>query len=299
MLGELRGAALLEYERHLRECAACQADVDLIQAAQSVIPLMASPPPEPAKGEEDEPDPIMPGVWARDRIAAVNAPKHPTLRELAEAAAPLPPPPPRPVRLSRPSAESTPRNRLARIVDLLEFRPITRPRETATSQEFGAIKRPRKRSTPRRRAGRRRVWGSAIPGPIMAGIAALAIAAILVIILTKEGQSISYVKAEIAWRNGAAVLKMDGSRGQLLVVGMPAAPSGTGYELWGIKRGVKTEIPLVVRLRLNRKGEGGVVIPGDVRDYLALVVYAEPPGGTASPDGTPYVVANLRTTNQR
>jgi hypothetical protein len=276
VLGDLRGAALVEYERHLRSCATCQEDVDLLRTAETAIPLMASPPPEPADPEEDEPDPIMPGVWAQERIAAVNAPKHPTLREIAEAAAP---PPARPVRLPRPPAQAGPRNRLARVVDLLEFRPITRPRRPKPS---------------RRRTTTRRVWGSAIPGPIMAGIAALAIAAILVIILTKEGQSIGYVKAQIAWQNGAAVVKTDGAHGQLLVVGMPAAPSGTGYELWGIKRGVKTEIPLVVRIGLNKKGEGGVVIPGDVRNYLALVVYAEPPGGTVSPNGAPYVVANLR-----
>jgi hypothetical protein len=92
---------------------------------------------------------------------------------------------------------------------------------------------------------------------------------------------------------------MDGSQGQLLVVGMPKAPQGDSYQLWAVEPGVRHELPLQVRLMLNKRGEGGVIIPGDVRAYQALVVYAEPSAGTKSPQGTPYVVADLRKTNEQ
>jgi hypothetical protein len=151
----------------------------------------------------------------------------------------------------------------------------------------------------RRRGTRGGGWQIPAPKPAMAGVVALAVLAAVVLVLTKQSQSINYVHAQAAWRNGAAVLKMEGSQGQLLVVGMPAPPSGTRYELWAIKQGVRKEIPLHASLELNKKGEGGVVVPGDVRSYLALVVYAEPPDGSKTPAGTPYVVADMRKLNAK
>ncbi len=263
VLGDLRGQALADYQRHLETCAGCQDEVALLQSAADAVPLLAAAPPKPADGDEDDADEIRPGVWAKERIAMVNAPKLPTLRDLAAPAA-----------------------------NAATARPTARPGLLGgVGRLFGL--------PPWRRTNRGGLRGSPVPGPIMAGVAALAIAAILVIALTKQSQSINYVKGQIAWDNGAAVLKMEGSQGQLLVVGMPTAPSGSSYQVWAIERGVRKEIPLQARLRLNKKGEGGVVIPGDVRTYLALVVYAEPRAGTESPQGTPYVVADLRKLNKK
>lgn len=185
----------------------------------------------------------------------------------------------------------------------LELRsdPPIRP-GTWAEQRVATVTTPRK-PTPaaRRRASPGRDpngwWQQRVPRPVIALFGLLAVIGAAVVALTKQGSDINYVDAQIAWSKGAAVLKMDASRGQLLVERMPQPPAGDAYELWGIRRGVKTEFPLKAWLDVNQRGEDDLNVPGDVRTYLALVVYAEPAGGTRRPTGRPYVVADLRAVN--
>lgn len=266
MLGDLPGPALAEYERHLRSCAQCREDVELLGQAADAVPLLASPPPEP-EDVEAESEPLRPGCRAQERIEAVTAPRRPvfTPRGLPGGS--------HATQVVRESAA-----RASRHAPGGNFTGLLRLRRPARSGSW---------------------WQRNLPTPMVAGVAALAVAAVMVLVLTKQSQSINYVHAQQAWQNGAAVVKMEGAQGQLLVVGMPAPPTGDHYELWGIRRGVRSEIALKASLELNKQGEGGVVVPGDVRTYLALTVYAEPPGGTRSPQGTPYVVADMHKVNKK
>lgn len=268
VLGDLRGQEFGDYRRHLETCAECREEVSLLRLAADAVPLLASAPPE-AEDLEAEPEPIRPGIWAHERIEEVTVSKRPVFTPRGVPGGQ------RATQVARESAARASKQRA-----LFSLASIADPRR-------------------RRSARGGSWWQSQLPKPMVIGVAALAVVAVMVLVLTKQSQSINYVHAQSAWQNGAAVLKMEGSQGQLLVVGMPAPPNGDHYELWAIKQGVRTKIPLNASLELNKKGEGGVVVPGDVRSYLALIVYAEPAGGTKSPQGTPYIVANLHKLNAK
>jgi hypothetical protein len=55
-------------------------------------------------------------------------------------------------------------------------------------------------------------------------VAALLVVALMTAILTRESNAISYLRAEVGWSGGEAVVKIQGTQAELLVEGMPAPP---------------------------------------------------------------------------
>lgn len=91
---------------------------------------------------------------------------------------------------------------------------------------------------------------------------------------------------------GDATVKVSGSRAELIVRHLPQPGTGKIYEVW-LKHGNEPPRPTKALFDVDTAGRGDVVIPSSVRGVSALLVTAEPDGGTRSPTSTPVVVASL------
>ncbi len=91
---------------------------------------------------------------------------------------------------------------------------------------------------------------------------------------------------------GDAVVRVSADRAELIVRHLPQPGSGKVYEVW-LQHGKQPPQPTMALFGVNRSGRGDVVIPGSVRGVSALLVTAEPAGGTSAPTSAPVVVAAL------
>ena len=139
----------------------------------------------------------------------------------------------------------------------------------------------------RRRKGR-------IPTQVTIAVAGLLVVALMAAILTRESNSISYLSAEAGWSGGGAVLKIQGSRAELLVEGMPAPSVGKFYEVWVRYKHRSALTPTSAKVGLNQSGEAGVGIPADIDNVIVLAVYEEPIHGPLTTRSGAVIVADLR-----
>jgi hypothetical protein len=143
-----------------------------------------------------------------------------------------------------------------------------------------------------RRAGRRFELAGAV------GLAAgLAIGAL---VLGSAGQGTTVIPASVAsvsfWHSNTrpvAWLKRTGEHAELVVEHLPQAPHGMLYELWIERRG--TSEPTDALFEPTSSGWADAVVPGGVAGASAVLVTAEPRGGTKVPTMAPLIDANLQT----
>jgi hypothetical protein len=129
------------------------------------------------------------------------------------------------------------------------------------------------------------------------GLAAgLAIGA-LVIAPSSPGTSV--IRASVAsasvWhtaRRPVAWLKRSGDRAELVVEHLPQAGSGRVYELW-IERSGKPE-PTDALFEPTSSGRADASVPGGVAGASAVLVTAEPRGGSKVPSMAPLIAASLQ-----
>jgi hypothetical protein len=145
------------------------------------------------------------------------------------------------------------------------------------------------RSLPRRRFARFELVGA---GGLVVG---LAIGAML---LGSSGPETTTIRASVAsvsfWhamRRPEAWLKRSGDRAELLVEHLPQAPAGQVYELW-IERNGKPE-PTDALFEPTSSGRADAAVPGGVAGASAVLVTAEPRGGTKVPTMAPLIDAVL------
>lgn len=91
---------------------------------------------------------------------------------------------------------------------------------------------------------------------------------------------------------GDARLRVTGSHAELIVHHLPALPAGRTYELW-IARGDRAPQPTNTLFTVNHRGTANIGVPGAVSGHSAVLVTAEPAGGTQVPTTAPVVVARL------
>lgn len=89
--------------------------------------------------------------------------------------------------------------------------------------------------------------------------------------------------AVIVVRNGVATLR---------VTGLPAPPSGKVYEVWLLRRGAAAPSPTDALFSVSTRGSGRVALPS-VRGVEAVLVTAEPDGGSQAPTSQPFISAAL------
>lgn len=91
---------------------------------------------------------------------------------------------------------------------------------------------------------------------------------------------------------GNAVVVLRSGVATLRVQGLPAPPRGYVYEVWLLKRGAAAPSPTDALFGVDKKGNGRVALPS-TRGVEAVLVTAEPAGGSPAPTSQPLINASL------
>jgi anti-sigma factor RsiW len=147
------------------------------------------------------------------------------------------------------------------------------------------------RAVPRRLGGR--TWlARPVPKPILVGLGGLLVIAVITVVLSRGPSGTQYFRGRTAWRGARAAVQLNGSRGVLLVEGMPSPPAGKVYEVW-VEHGRNAPSPTDALFDVNARGEAAVDVPGQLSSDDTVLVTAEPDGGTLVPTLPVVVAASL------
>lgn len=86
-----------------------------------------------------------------------------------------------------------------------------------------------------------------------------------------------------------ATLVLDDGEARLAVTKLPPPPGGKVYQVW-LKRPARSPQPTTALFRVQN-GRATVPVPGDLRGVEAVLVTAEPDGGSLAPTSDPIIVA--------
>jgi anti-sigma-K factor RskA len=139
----------------------------------------------------------------------------------------------------------------------------------------------------RRRSREWRPWRLAA-----AGLAVAAVSAAVALAIAGSGPVVNRaIRARASVPGARVVLHLDGERGQLRIVGMPQAPRGHIYEVWVERAG--SARPTDALFTVSSSGRAAVGVPGSLSGATAVMVTAEPLGGSVRPTTLPVIVARL------
>ena len=96
----------------------------------------------------------------------------------------------------------------------------------------------------------------------------------------------------VAAPSGTAVIVLRDGVATLRVRGLPAPPAGKVYEVWLLRRGAAAPSPTDALFSVSTQGSGRVALPS-VRGVEAVLVTAEPDGGSQAPTSQPFISASL------
>jgi hypothetical protein len=139
-----------------------------------------------------------------------------------------------------------------------------------------------------------------IPKPALAGLAGLLIVAVMTVMLSHKAASTSYVRGSTSWTTSGVAIQLNGNQGELLVANMPSPPAGEAYGVWILLKHHTTLTSTNLRLDLNKSGEAGVTLPGNIHDDAAIGVYPvrlATAHSTASVSNSPVAVVYLNRKN--
>ncbi|HXB15809.1 MAG TPA: anti-sigma factor [Solirubrobacteraceae bacterium] len=155
--------------------------------------------------------------------------------------------------------------------------------------ELRAAGEARARPERQRRGGfgsARRSWELAL-----GGLAAAALVVLVTLVLASgSGTSTRVIQAQTGGRTLAS-LRLSAGHGQLVIAGMPASPPGHVYEVWVQRAGVAR--PTDALFTVTSAGRASVGVPGSLTGASAVMVTAEPDGGSSHPTSAPVLVARL------
>jgi anti-sigma-K factor RskA len=145
---------------------------------------------------------------------------------------------------------------------------------------------PRVRS--RRLGSRRTTWRLGLAS------AAATAAAIVAIVLALGGSGDSHtqlIRAQVSAPRGTATLSVSSGHGQLRIAGLPQSPPRHIYEVW-LERAGKAH-PTDALFTVSVAGNATVAVPGNLAGVKAVMVTAEPEGGSTVPTSKPVIVATV------
>jgi len=134
---------------------------------------------------------------------------------------------------------------------------------------------------------RPRRFGLRTFAPVAAGLAAAAIAVVM-IVGGDDGETAS-LRAKVKPPGSDVELRMEGQRGTLVVQGMPTPRGERVYQVWK-KRGAAAPEPTDALFTPTRDGDASVAVPGDMKGVDQVLVSAEPPGGSRRPTTAAAIV---------
>jgi anti-sigma-K factor RskA len=138
---------------------------------------------------------------------------------------------------------------------------------------------------------RRARWRPAAASSLatLATAAVIAVAVLVGVELTSGG---SETPRTVAASVGHAEVRLTGGRAELIVHHLPVPPPGQIYELW-IRRGTRPPEPTNTLFTVTARGTAEIGVPGSAEGVTAILVTAEPTGGTQVPTTTPVVLARV------
>jgi Anti-sigma-K factor rskA, C-terminal/Putative zinc-finger len=126
----------------------------------------------------------------------------------------------------------------------------------------------------------------------VAALAAVAIAlAVIALASSGGGAGSRVVHAQVLARGASAWLRISGGRGELLVNGMPQVPPRRTYQVWVQRAGAPQ--PTDALFSVSGSGGATVAVPGSISGVRAVLVTAEPLGGSRTPTSPAVIVARL------
>jgi anti-sigma-K factor RskA len=127
--------------------------------------------------------------------------------------------------------------------------------------------------------------------------AAATAAAVVVIVLALGGSGGSgashtqLIRAQVSAPRGKATLAVSADHGQLRIAGLPQSPPRHVYEVW-LERAGKAH-PTDALFTVSLAGNATVAVPGNLAGVKAVMVTAEPEGGSTVPTSKPVIVAGV------
>lgn len=138
---------------------------------------------------------------------------------------------------------------------------------------------------PQRRA---RAWR---PVLALAGAAVVALLAVIAFAPAGGGASTRVISAQVTPASASASLRLSDQHAELDIADMPQLPADRVYEVW-VERGGAAD-PTDALFTVSSTGRASVNVPGDLRDAQAVMVTAEPLGGSSKPTSEPVILARL------
>jgi anti-sigma-K factor RskA len=105
------------------------------------------------------------------------------------------------------------------------------------------------------------------------------------------GTKTQVISAQVTPAEANASLRLTGEHAELDIAGMPQLPANRVYEVW-IERSGAAE-PTDALFTVSSSGDASVNVPGDLHGAEAVMVTAEPLGGSRTPTSMPVIRANL------
>jgi anti-sigma-K factor RskA len=128
--------------------------------------------------------------------------------------------------------------------------------------------------------------------PALPVAALVALAVLVAVTLSSGGTATRIVTAHVAFPAASVRLQVSGGHAELVVKRFPAPPPGKIYEVW-LARSGRPPAPTDALFDIPRTGRAVVAVPGDISGVSAVMVTAEPAGGSDHPTGTPVIIARL------
>jgi anti-sigma-K factor RskA len=123
-------------------------------------------------------------------------------------------------------------------------------------------------------------------------------AAVIAIVLALGGSGGSHasqhtqlIRAQVSAPRGTATLAVSAGHGQLRIAGLPQSPPRHVYEVW-LERAGKAH-PTDALFTVSVAGNATVAVPGSLAGVKAVMVTAEPEGGSTVPTSKPVIVAGV------
>jgi anti-sigma-K factor RskA len=127
---------------------------------------------------------------------------------------------------------------------------------------------------------------------LAASALAAVVAAVAVAVIPGGSSGTRVIAANVTGSPGSAELRLAGRQAQLIVRNLAPPPAGRIYEVW-LKRPRENPSPTPALFDVTRAGDASVAVPGDLRGVDAVLVTAEPTGGSLRPTRAPVIVARL------
>jgi anti-sigma-K factor RskA len=129
------------------------------------------------------------------------------------------------------------------------------------------------------------------PALLVASLVAILALAVIVLPGGGGGASTRVISAQVTPQAASASLRVSGPHAELDIAGMPVLPADRVYEVWIKRNGVAEATDAL--FNVTSAGNASVDVPGDLAGAQAVMVTAEPLGGSQVPTGKPVIVANL------